>query len=460
MEYSRVEVRPGVWLTHLREKKFKTACFSVSLLSQLNRQTVSMNALIPFVLHRGTKLYPDMQALSERQEELYGTVVEPIVRRIGEIHCSGFYASFPEDDYLPGDESVLPEAIGLTLGLLLDPVTRGGLLLPDYVDSEREKLLDLIAARVNNKRSYAVLRCMEEMCAFEDYSAGRLGDEASARAINYKKLSKHYRSLLQTCPIELFYCGHASTEKVRAILRDQLATLPRGEINFDIGTEIRMNAVEEQPRLTVEEMDVAQVNLVIGWRLGECMEDPDFPALYVFNELFGGSPSSKLFLNVREKHSLCYYVSSLVDIRKGLLLVSSGVREEDVEAAKSEIFAQLEALKKGEFTEEELETAKAGAASDLRSVPDSQGALEGFFVSQALAGTDYGPKELAELIGEVTAERVIAIAASTVCDQIYLLKAPEEETAAAETSSGADAPPSPEGKAEGKAADAEGGEEA
>ena len=108
-----------------------------------------MNALVPYVLHRGTKLWPDMQALSERQEELFGTVVEPIVRRIGEIHCSGFYAGFPEDEYLPGDESVLSDAIGLSLSLLLDPVTRGGLLLPDYVESEQEKLLDMIAARVN-----------------------------------------------------------------------------------------------------------------------------------------------------------------------------------------------------------------------------------------------------------------------------------------------------------------------
>nr|MBQ1577878.1 insulinase family protein [Oscillospiraceae bacterium] len=230
---------------------------------------------------------------------------------------------------------------------------------------------------------------------------------------------------LQTCPIELFYCGHADVKKVRAILQDQLATLPRGEIDFDIGTEIRMNAVEDQPRLTVEEMDVAQVNLVIGWRLGECMEEPDYPALYVFNELFGGSPSSRLFLNVREKHSLCYYVSSLLDIRKGLLLVSSGVQAQNIEKAKDEIFSQLEAMKRGEFSEEDLETARAGVASDLRSIPDSQSALEGFFVSQALAGADYGPMELAELVCEVTADRVAAIAASTVCDQIYLLRAPE-----------------------------------
>ena len=436
MEYSRTEIRPGVWLTHLREDKFKTACFSVSLLSQLNRETASMNALIPFVLRRGTSAFPDMEALSARMEELYGTVIEPIIRRIGEIQCCGFYASFPEDDFLPRGEGVLKDTLELTLDLLLSPVTRGGLLLPSYVDSEREKLLDLISARMNNKRSYAVLRCIEEMCCCEDFAVSRYGDEESCRSINYRKLSRHYRTLLQTSPIELFYCGRASLRDVKALLRDHLATLPRGEIDTEIGTEIRMNALEAEPRSTVEEMDVAQANLVIGWRLGECMEDPDFAALYVFNDLFGGSPSSKLFLNVREKLSLCYYASSIIDIRKGLLLVSSGIQLSNLDAAKAEIFAQLDAVCRGDFSEDDLRTAKAGVISDLRSIPDSQGALESFYLSQAVAGADYSPTDLAELVNEVTAEQVTAIAKSVECDQIYLLKQesdPEDENDNAET---------------------------
>ena len=436
MEYSRTEIRPGVWLTHLREDKFKTACFSVSLLSQLNRETASMNALIPFVLRRGTSAFPDMEALSARMEELYGTVIEPIIRRIGEIQCCGFYASFPEDDFLPRGEGVLKDTLELTLDLLLSPVTRGGLLLPSYVDSEREKLLDLISARMNNKRSYAVLRCIEEMCCCEDFAVSRYGDEESCRSINYRKLSRHYRTLLQTSPIELFYCGRASLRDVKALLRDHLATLPRGEIDTEIGTEIRMNALEAEPRSTVEEMDVAQANLVIGWRLGECMEDPDFAALYVFNDLFGGSPSSKLFLNVREKLSLCYYASSIIDIRKGLLLVSSGIQLSNLDAAKAEIFAQLDAVCRGDFSEDDLRTAKAGVISDLRSIPDSQGALESFYLSQAVVGADYSPTDLAELVNEVTAEQVTAIAKSVECDQIYLLKQesdPEDENDNAET---------------------------
>ena len=435
MEYSRTEIRPGVWLTHLREDKFKTACFSVSLLSQLNRETASMNALIPFVLRRGTSSFPDMEALSARMEELYGTVVEPIIRRIGEIQCSGFYASFPEDDFLPKGEGVLKDTIELTLDLLLSPVTRGGLLLPAYVESERDKLLDLISSRMNNKRSYAVLRCIEEMCCCEDFAVSRYGDEESCRSINYKKLSRHYRILLQTSPIELFYCGRASLRDVKALLRDHLSTLPRGEIDTEIGTEIRMNALEAEPRSTVEEMDVAQANLVIGWRLGECMDDPDFAALYVFNDLFGGSTGSKLFLNVREKLSLCYYASSIIDIRKGLLLVSSGIQLTNLDAAKAEIFAQLDAVCRGDFSEDDLRTAKAGVISDLRSIPDSQGALESFYLSQAVAGADYSPTDLAELVNEVTAEQVIDIAKSVECDQIYLLKqdsSPEEENDNAE----------------------------
>ena len=436
MEYSRTEIRPGVWLTHLREEKFKTACFSVSLLSQLNRETASMNALIPFVLRRGTSAFPDMEALSASKEELYGTVIEPIIRRIGEIQCCGFYASFPEDDFLPRGEGVLKDTLELTLDLLLSPVTRGGLLLPSYVDSEREKLLDLISARMNNKRSYAVLRCIEEMCCCEDFAVSRYGDEESCRSINYRKLSRHYRTLLQTSPIELFYCGRASLRDVKALLRDHLSTLPRGEIDTEIGTEIRMNALEAEPRSTVEEMDVAQANLVIGWRLGECMEDPDFAALYVFNDLFGGSPSSKLFLNVREKLSLCYYASSIIDIRKGLLLVSSGIQLSNLDAAKAEIFAQLDAVCRGDFSEDDLRTAKAGVISDLRSIPDSQGALESFYLSQAVVGADYSPTDLAELVNEVTAEQVTAIAKSVECDQIYLLKQesdPEDENDNAET---------------------------
>ena len=138
MDIKRAEIMPGVWLNHLRSDKFKTACMSVSLLTQLSRETASMNALIPFVLRRGTKEYADMEAISNRLDELYGSAIEPVVRRIGEIQCLGFYASIPEEDYLPKGESVLQGAAELMGQLLLKPCKNGKLLREDYVESEKE----------------------------------------------------------------------------------------------------------------------------------------------------------------------------------------------------------------------------------------------------------------------------------------------------------------------------------
>lgn len=427
MEYSRTELLPGVFLSHLRSDQFKTACMSLTLLTQLRRESASMNALIPYVLRRGTTHYGDMEALNRRMDELYGTAIEPAVRRVGEIQCIGFYGSFPEDAYLPGGETLLPSAIGLMADMLLTPNTRGGLLLPQYVDSEKEKLLERIRSRVNDKRGYSLSRCVEEMCCFEDFAVSRLGGEEEAENINYKKLTRYYRALLQTCPVELFYCGKAGMKQVAAAFREALASMPRGEIDYDMGTVIRMNAVEAQPRYVEEKMDVGQGKLVIGFRLGRCMEEPDVAAIHVFNSVYGSGSNSKLFMNVREKLGLCYYASSVAYIRKGLLLVASGIEFDKFEAARDEIFAQLEAMKQGAISKEELTAAKRCVASDLRSLTDSQGELEGFYLAQAVDGLDYGPRELAELVEDVTREDVIRIARSVECDMIYFLRGLDEE---------------------------------
>lgn len=427
MEFNRTELMPGVFLSHLRSDKFKTACMSVTLLTQLRRETAAMNAVIPFVLCRGTTRYSDMEQLSRRMDELYGAAVEPVVRRIGEIQCIGFYGSFPEPDYLPGGEALLGDTCALMAQLLLDPVTRGGLLLPQYVDSEREKLLDIIRSRMNDKRSYALTRCIEEMCCYEDFAVSRFGSESEAENIHYKKLTRHYRELIQTCPVEIFYCGKTDFKAVSAAMRDAFSAMPRGEIDYDIGTDLRMNAVEDHVRFVEEEMDVTQGKLVLGFRLGECMEEPDIPALYVFNAVYGSGATSKLFMNVREKLSLCYYASSAVYLHKGIMLVSSGIEFDKLDAARDEILAQLDSVRRGEITDDELRSAKKSVASDLRAVQDSIGELEGFYLSQALDGLDYGPAELAALAEDVTKEDVQAIAKSIECDLIYFLKGSGEE---------------------------------
>lgn len=427
MDMKRNEILPGVYLTALKTDKFKTSCMSVSFLTQLNRETAAMNAVIPMVLRRGTQKYPDMDALAARLDDLYGTAIEPSIRRIGEIQCVGFFASFPESRYLPEKTDIMAETAQLLAELLLTPNTRGGLLLPDYVESEKEKLLEIIHSRINDKQSYALQRCIEEMCAYEDYATTRYGDEESARSIHYTKLTKHYRNLISTSPMEIFYCGSREYSEVCATVKDAFAALPRGEINDDIGTEIRMNAVEDAPRETIEELNVSQGKLVMGFRLGECMEEPDLAAIRVFNTVYGGGVTSKLFENVREKLSLCYYASSLLETHKGLMFVSSGVSPDNFEAAKTEILAQLDAIRQGEVSEHELSSAKSGFASDMRALMDSQGALEGYYLSNAIDGIELDPMELAALAEDVTLQDVVGVAKSVVLDEIYFLKGNSQE---------------------------------
>ena len=305
--------------------------------------------------------------------------------------------------------------------MLLAPNTRGGLLLPDYVDSERDKLIEMIRARLNDKLSYSVSRCIEEMCCCENFAVSRFGDEESAAAIRYQKLTKQYRNLIQTSPIEIFYCGRAEEKRVESLLRDALSTLPRGEIDYDIGTDVRLNALEETPREYTEQMNVTQAKLVIGWRLGKAMDDPNPAALRLFASLFGGSTASKLFVNVREKLSLCYFASAVADVHKGVLLAYAGTEADNVGRAKEEIFAQLASIANGEITDEELSAARADVKSALKSALDVQGALEGFYLSAALDGADYSPEELSALVDDVTKEELVEIARGCECDMIYTL---------------------------------------
>lgn len=428
MEYTREELMPGVWLTALRTEKFKTGTLTLSLLSQLDASTASMHALIPSVLRRGTVSLPDMESIASCLDTLYGAQAEASVRRVGEVQCSGFAATFPEDRLLPERAGLLKSVSGLLGELLLRPNTRGGLLLPDYVNSERDKLIERIRAQKNDKDSYAVQRLVQLMCPCEAVSAGTLGTEESAEAIHYTKLTRRWRELTATAPVELFYCGSEEFGAVADALTDALTGLPRGEIDGDIGTDVRMNSMEESPREFTDFMDVTQGKLAMGWRLGDSMAEPDIPALLVFNAVFGGSVTSKLFMNVRERLQLCYYASSGLDWQKGLLIVSSGVAFDKLGAARDEIFAQLEAIKRGEVSSQELEAARLSVRNRYASMGDDPFALESHYLSMNIAGSDASPEDIAAACDGVTLESVVRIAQCTECDAIYYLKAGEGES--------------------------------
>ena len=419
MQRIRTEILPGVWLTALRTEKFKTAWLSVNLLTQLRRETAACTAVLPYVLRRGCTRLPDLEAIAAELDGLYGAHITPVVHKLGEIQAVGFEADFADDGAL--GEEIFPRLAADVADLLLHPNTRGGLLRPDIVDSERTQLIARIRAAVNNKRSYARERLYTHMCCCEDFAVPRLGEEADAERIHYRKLTMRYHDVLSTSPVEIFYCGSIDGKRVARILTDVLSTMPRGALDEDIGTDIRMNALEAEPRYVTETLPVAQGQLAVGYRLGACMTEPDIPALFVFNALYGGCVTSKLFLNVREKLSLCYYASSAYHRSKGIVTVSSGIECRDVETAKREILAQLASVQRGEFEEWEVEGARACLIASLESRGDSAGRMEENALGQAATGIRETADELIAALRAVTNERIAEAAQSMTLDTVYFL---------------------------------------
>ncbi|OUN05436.1 peptidase M16, partial [Flavonifractor sp. An92] len=228
-QVTRIELFPGVRLTAVHTNTFKSCVLGAQFLAPLSPETAAANALVPSVLRRGTAKHPDMESISAALDELYGGSIQPMVRARGEIQCVGFLGNFLDDAYTLDGSAVLEPAAALLGELLLNPRTQDGAFCPDYTAGERANLIDRIRAQVNEKRSYAIKRLKEEMCAGEPFAVDRLGDEAHAAALTPETLWERYQALLATAPMELYYCGTAEPARVEAALRAALKDLPRGE---------------------------------------------------------------------------------------------------------------------------------------------------------------------------------------------------------------------------------------
>ena len=424
---TRIQLMPGVWLTAMRTRKFKSSFWSALLLTPLRADTAAMTAVLPRVLRRGTGNYPDQEQLGAVLDDLYGGVIEPTALKLGEIQASGFVATFLDDQYAWDDAPISGRAAELLGDLLLRPATRNGRLRTDYIDSERDNLIAKIKSQRNDKESYAALRLSQEMCRGETYAVDRLGSLETARAIRVAKLDRHYKTLLKESRLELYYCGSQPVDQIRQAWVESLMGLPRKN-SYDLQpTQVTVHPSEV--REITEKLDVTQAKLAIGLRTQTRLDSPHYPALLVTNALLGAAPGSKLFQNVREKRSLCYYVVSDLDKHKGLMMIYSGVSPEKAEEAKSEILAQIEAVKAGDFTAKELEAARHYAANRLTSALDSQAGLYRFYRAQALADPPMTAEELIAMVREVTAQDVMQSAGRLELDTVYLLTGSQREEA-------------------------------
>lgn len=424
-EPKRIRLMNGVFLTCAQTKKFKCSQWYAGLALPLTPKDAPLNALLPRVLRQGTSDNPDSQSIARRLEDLYGGSVDAVVMKRGEVQWLGFYGHFL-DDGLTGGEDAMLESVARLLGdLLLRPVTRNGRLRGDYVELEKQHLMDDIQRSVNDKALYAHQRAIEKMCVGEAFRVSRYGSLAEAKRLSVARLTRHYREVLSGAQVELYYSGSAAPEQVERVWREALRDLPRSRSLTECHTDWLIQP--ERVRRFSETMEVQQARLVMGWRTLCTLNSPHYPALIVANALFGGGAASRLFSTVREQLSLCYAIHSMTDKHKGLLLVQAGVAGDKLERTEEEVLHQLRLLQQGEFTDKELRSAIQYTASQYRRVGDSQLTRAEYWLGQSMAELRISPEDLADKLEAVTREQVIQALNRLALDSIYTLRPAEQE---------------------------------
>ncbi len=412
-------IAPGVTLRCFPHRRFKQGCMSVQLVRPMCREEAAKNALLSAVLLRGSRRYPDLRAITWRLDELYGASVGTLVRRIGDYQTTGLSCSFMEDRFALAGEKILEPTLALLRELLLDPAREDGLLRREYVESERRNLVLAIEAQKNDKRAYASSQLIRHMCREDSFGIPRLGEIEDVKAITCQDLTAHYERILRESRMELFYVGSALPEQVAALCQRLLVPENRSYVNLSGQTPLRT-----APGGTWEEtMDVAQGKLAMGFVTPATIRNgPEFVATQMFNLIFGGGMTSKLFMQVREKHSLCYAIGSGYHGSKGILTVNAGMDWEKKDTVRAQVLAQLDACREGDISREEMEAARQAMLSSLRATHDSPGSIENYYATAALSGLPYSPEGYMQAVQETTVEDVAAAARALELKGEFFLK--------------------------------------
>ena len=418
-----LEILPGVKLRCIHDSRFKQSALSIQLLRPMTQAEAALNALLPAILLRGCREYPDLQLITQRLDDLYGASIGTLVRRIGDYQTTGFYCGFMEDRFaLPGDEILAP-MIRFAAQLLLEPVTEDGGFSRDFVESEKKNLISTIDSERSDKRTYAAGQLLKIMCQNDTFGIPRLGETEQVEAIDHVSAYAHYQKILRESPIEIFYVGSATAEQVAALLTPELCRIERDPHPLPAQTSFQDAAGREES----ETQQVAQAKLALGFVTPITNHDPRFAAMQIMNAIFGSGMTSKLFMEVREKMSLCYAIGSGYYGSKGIMTVNAGIDGSKQKEVKEAIFAQLEACRAGNISENELSAAKESILSGLRSVYDSPGAIEGFFSTAAISGLGRTPEVYAQQIRAVTVADVVEAAKTVTFHSAFFLKGAANE---------------------------------
>lgn len=423
MEIKHSEIHNGKIRLHtLQTDRFKMSRFSMNFIIKSDRYLTPLYKLMLSVMMRGSEKYPTITEINKALDEHYGTSVSYRQTRVGEKAVFKLSCKLLNQKYVFVEDktNILDGVLEILSDILMHPrKDGGGLLLSSYVESEKRIAIDSINARINDPKAYA-----SEMCAKYMYEGSKYEihgeDTGLIASFTPAELTEYIQRFFDEAQVECYYIGDETHERI--------ASLIERIFRFTVGKKTDMSYAEsafegnrDEPRYVEEEKDVSQGRLVLGYRCGTVLSDGDYYAMVLFNEIFGGGSVSKLFMNVREKKSLCYYCYSSLHSATGTIYVGCGIDTSKKDDAIREIGVQLDAMKRGDFTDEEFETARRTLISGIRQINDSPSSIEAFMFRRLLSGLSETPEESCEQITSVTRKDVIEAAQKVVLDTVYFL---------------------------------------
>jgi len=416
----RVSSFNGIDIFVVNTDKFKTSSIHFFFQDNLTKENATKNALLPAVMRRGSRAYPTLRDISMELESLYGASFDCGVTKKGERHVIHFYTEFLSKQYVPDGTDTFAEALALLFDIIARPALADGRFSGEYLAQEKENLKIRIEGRVNDKMSYSVDRCMEEMCRNEPFEIYDYGSVEDLAGITADELTAHYRTMIETFPMQVYLVG-SITDKEAEEVSGLLSGLPRRNTITLRDSFSRKEKAEV--RHVTETMNVTQGKLCLGCRTNTAPGSDEYPALMVYNGILGGGIHSKLFRNVREKASLAYYCYSMLEKFKGLMVISSGIDIGNRQRALDIINEQLDDMAKGNISDYEMEATVKNMETGIKSLTDSQINIVDFYLSQTISGTDDDFVTIMEKIRKVTKDDVKAAAQRIVPDTVYFLTA-------------------------------------
>ena len=428
MKYKKQEFKKGIKVHNINTDKFKTNLIAIFLTVPLSREYVTYDAVLAAVLRRGSKNMPTQEIISKTLEGMYGAGFDCGLNKTGYNHVLKFYFESLNDDFIPNSsEDMLKESIKNLAEIVFNPYLENGVFKEEYVNQEKENIKQRIKAKKDNKAAYARSRCIEEMYKDDPSGLFNYGYIEDLEKIDSKSLYEYYKKFLSECKIDIFVSGKVDIDETMKYIKENedLNKLNERDAKYLI-TKIDWKEEEPQEKTVEEKLDVAQGKIVIGCDIMFNEEDIKNPKLkyeaMLYNSLLGGSANSKLFQNVREKASLAYTTGSSYVKYKSNIFITAGIEIKNFEKAIEIIKKQIEDLKNGDFTEEEIENEKKGIISQINTIDDEQDTEIIYFLGQELSDMKQSIDEYKENVKKVTREQILNVASKVRINTIYFLR--------------------------------------